>query len=213
MSALPRWALATAFAGALAGAGSAHAGTASCNDDPAFRSLYAEAQELLDRGGAAGEALALLELAWAQCPSLSVRFAQAVALEQQERLFAAATTLEGLLGLPDAPLRARIVERLERLHAAMDAAHWATVTLRFGPASAEVLLDGHRLATQPGLVVWRVAPGEHELAVRATGYRPWVHHLEAAPSSTLVLAVVLEPRHRGERARPAIPQQGADPHE
>lgn len=63
-------------------------------------------------------------------------------------------------------------------------------------AGGDVALDGESLGTSEANVPFRrelVAPGMHELTVRAAGYEPWVRSVEVPEGASLILDAVLTP--------------------
>ena len=80
---------------------------------------------------------------------------------------------------------------IEALSAPADPPGEGTVRVSSEPEGAEILADGKFVGAAPAVL--RLAAGQHEIELRATGRKPWQRTLEVLKDSDVSLKAVLEP--------------------
>lgn len=140
--------------------------------DPQFRKLYDAAEAAVRLETSLHEAPVLFRLAYWSCPTASAKLSEALALVNLGRYMDAHAVLQPLTGSPNREVRDEARKLLADLDTTMDAMQFGNLTLRYSPAWAEVIVDGVPVTRSTGLLLWRLAPGSHRIAIRADSYAP-----------------------------------------
>lgn len=164
----------------------AGAGEASAQTDAAratARQLYAEAQQLFDRGQYAA-AEAKFREAYAAVPNPVVLRAIAAAQERQNNTAGAIATLQQYLrDAPNAADRAETERRIVEL-----GSRRAVITFNSTPPGAEIIVDGQATGQRTPVEV-QITPGEHTLELRLQGYPPVTQRFSAVANTRVRLDV------------------------
>lgn len=150
------------------------------------RQLYNEAQALFESGQFA-QAEASFRAAYEAVPNPVVLKAIAAAQEQQGNITGAIETLEQYLSEApaDAPDRAEVEGRLQTLRSRP-----ATVMVASTPPGAMIMIDGADSGRVTPAEV-EMAPGEHSVELRLTGYAPSTQSITAQAATRMRLELTL----------------------
>lgn len=158
---------------------------ADAQDRQRARQLYNEAQALFESGQYA-QAEASFRAAYQAMPNPVVLRAIAAAQEQQGNITGAIETFEAYLAAsPNAPDRAAVEQRLQGLRARP-----ATVAVTSTPPGAQIIVDGNDTGQITPADV-EMAPGEHTVELRLTGYSPATQTFTAQAATRVRLEVPL----------------------